>query len=101
MERSPPPCRFEPWNSRRSLMIRDHLVGEAPGLLVPPISRELARLDLEHVADGCFFHEIGSCGANTQSRIHSRLFPTDCASTGAETNGDVAITASFFMSGSP
>jgi len=33
-------------------MIRNHLVGEAFGLLVPLISRELARLDLEHVADG-------------------------------------------------
>ena len=55
-------------------MVRNHLRGEGLGRLIRPLSRELAQLDFEHVANCGFFHEIGRCGLTPRAEL-TRDFP--------------------------
>ena len=43
-------------------MVGNHLRGKAFGRLIRPLSRELPRLDFEHVANCGFLYEIGRYG---------------------------------------
>jgi hypothetical protein len=82
-------------------MVGNHLRGKAFGRLIRPLSRELARLDFEHVANRASFTKSAVEGLTPRAELTPDFSPTDCASTGAVKSKDVMITASFFMRDPP
>ena len=83
--------------TRRLLVILDH--GGGKGFLggVAPLPRELAGLDLEHVADGGLFHEIFRRRADAKGRVYSGLSPTDWAVAGVASRTSARHGARYFI----